>query len=322
MQRRPVRLRRIPPPVPPALSRPVRYIEIIAGVQVSDAERTADILREVTEGGVWIETPFSQPDLESDAAVAVDGTYAVHAYIPGDADRGGAVLEAKERLTDAGIESELEARIVAAEDWAEAWKEHFHVERYGERIVVVPSWREYARQAGDVVLTLDPGMAFGTGQHETTRMCLEALEHAVRAGARVLDVGCGSGILSIAASKLGASEVCAVDVDPVCVKVTTENASVNGVTLHVARGSMGTAWPFEELAEGRFDVVVANIIARAIVDMAGHLAAALTAAGRLIVSGVIAEREAEVVRELQAQALRIESARAMGEWRCIEAVAS
>ncbi|MBI5287657.1 MAG: 50S ribosomal protein L11 methyltransferase [Chloroflexi bacterium] len=298
----------------------MRYIEIVASVPVADAERAADIMREVTEGGVWIETPFSQHDLESDATIAADGAFVVHAYIPGDADRGGAVLDAKQRLTEAGINTEIEARIVAAEDWAEAWKEHFHVERYGDRIVVVPSWREYAAKDGDVVLTLDPGMAFGTGQHETTRMCLEALEHAVEPGSRLLDVGCGSGILSVAASKLGARDVWAVDVDPICVKVTTENADVNGVTLRVGRGSMGAAWPFEVAADARFDVVVANIIARAIVEMAGDLAGALTVGGRLIVSGVIAEREGEVVHALEEQGLRVESVRAMGEWRCIEAV--
>jgi len=298
----------------------VRYIEITAAVRASDADHAADILRDVTGSGIWIETPFSQPDLEAEATVALDGTYAVHAYIPGDADRGGTVLDAKRRLTDAGIPSDLEARIVAAEDWAEAWKEHFHVERYGRRIVVVPSWRQHEPLPGDAVLTLDPGMAFGTGQHETTRMCLEAIERAVTPGARVLDVGCGSGILAIAAAKLGARDVTAVDIDPVCVKVTAENAAANGVTLRVAQGSLGPAWPFESPPSPAYDVVVANIIARAIVDMAADLAGSLAPNGRLIASGIIAEREAEVVCALEAQDLRVESVRAMGEWRCIEAV--
>ncbi len=264
--------------------------------------------------------PFVQPDLESDAAVTPDGAYAVHAYIPGDADRGGAVLDAKRRLADAGIDAELEVRVVAAEDWAEAWKEHFHVERYGERVVVVPSWRTYDRQPDEVVLTLDPGMAFGTGQHGTTRMCLEALERAVSPGARVLDVGCGSGILAIAAAKLGAGSVRAVDLDPICVKVTGENAALNDVEVRVAEGSMGAAWPFDAPSGGSCEVVVANIIARAIVDMARDLAAALLPGGRLIASGIIAEREGEVRLALVAAGLRVESARTMGEWRCIEAV--
>jgi ribosomal protein L11 methyltransferase len=208
---------------------------------------------------------------------------------------------------------------VAQEDWAEAWKEHFQVERYGNRIVVVPSWRTYEPQLDDVILTLDPGMAFGTGQHETTRMCLEAIERVVSPGMRVLDVGCGSGILSIAAAKLGASAVCAVDIDPVCVRVSTENIALNKVAVESREGSLGDAWPFDDSPGDAFDVVVANIIARAIIDMAQDLAAALTPRGKLIVSGIIAEREAEVRAALEVLGLRVESARAMGEWRCIEA---
>ena len=178
-----------------------------------------------------------------------------------------------------------------------------------------------SRSPRDVILTLDPGMAFGTGQHETTRMCLEALETAVTQGVRVLDVGCGSGILGIAALKLGAREVYAVDVDANCVRVTHENAAMNGVggVLHVGIGSMGASWPFDVPAVG-FDVVVANIIARIIIEMADALVAAVAPAGRLIVSGIIGEREIEVREALAASGARVESVRAMGDWRCIEAV--
>jgi ribosomal protein L11 methyltransferase len=302
----------------------VRYIEIVAAVRAPDAELAAGVLRDVTGGGTWTDTPFAQADLESAATVIAGGTYAVHAYVPGDADRGGLVLDAKRRLTEAGIDAALEVRVVAAEDWAEAWKEHFHAERFGERIVVAPSWRAYDPRPGDVVLTLDPGMAFGTGQHETTRMCLEALERAVWRGARVLDVGCGSGILAIASAKLGAAEVRAVDVDPVCVKVTASNAASNaasnGVEVRVSEGSMGEAWPFETAPVAAFDVIVANIVARAIVEMAADLARALAPGGRLIASGIIAEREGETRAALEDAGLWVEAVRAMGEWRCIEAV--
>ncbi len=298
----------------------MRYIEIIAKIATDDAERAADVLRDVTVGGVWIDTPFTQRDLESDAVVSTGGSSAVHAYIPADGDNGGAVLAVRVGLDAAGIAADVEARVVAQEDWAEAWKEHFQVERYGQRIVVVPSWREYTALPNDVVLTLDPGMAFGTGQHETTRMCLEAIERTVTAGTGVLDVGCGSGILSIAAAKLGAGMVRAVDVDPVCVRVSAENIALNSVSVEVQEGSLGAAWPFPDGPTGTFDVVVANIIARAIIDMADDLVGALRPDGRLIVSGVIGEREAEVLEALKKQELHVESVRAMGEWRCIEAV--
>jgi ribosomal protein L11 methyltransferase len=298
----------------------VRYIEIITTAPGRDADRIADILHDVTGGGIWIETPFSQHDLESDAVVATEGAYTIHAYFPADTDRGDVLLAARRRLTEAGIESEIEARLVADEDWAEAWKEHFHVERYGERLVVVPSWRTHHAVSGDVVLKLDPGMAFGTGQHETTRMCLEALERAVSKGSRVLDVGCGSGILSIAAAKLGATEVWAVDVDPICVRVTEENAAANSLSVRVGEGSMGASWPFPASPLGGFDVIVANIIARPIIEMAADFAAALRPGGRLILSGIIGEREGDVIEALEQQRLLVDSVRALGEWRCIEAV--
>jgi ribosomal protein L11 methyltransferase len=151
-------------------------------------------------------------------------------------------------------------------------------------------------------------------------MCLEAFERAVMPIARVLDIGCGSGILAIAAAKLGAGEVLAADVDENCVRITAENAGANGVAaiVHARQGSAGGAWPFDAPPAG-FDVVVANIIARVIIDLAPSLVAALAPGGRLIVSGIIADREAETRAALEAAGARITSVRAMGEWRCIEA---
>jgi ribosomal protein L11 methyltransferase len=291
------------------------YVEIIAGVAARDAESAADALRAATGRDVWIETPFTQPDLESDAVVDLTAPVRVHAYGP-DANAGA---DARTALATARIAAEVSERRVAEEDWAEAWKEHFHVERFGRRIVVVPSWREYTPLPGDAVIRLDPGMAFGTGQHETTRMCLEALEEAVRPTARVLDVGCGSGILSLAAARLGASDVLAVDVDPDCVRVTRENAAKNGLAavIRAEQGSVAAAWPFAGPPDARFDVVVANIVARVIVELAGPLVRALQSGGTLIVSGVIAERESEVVAALAAAGATIISTRATGEWRCV-----
>jgi ribosomal protein L11 methyltransferase len=164
-------------------------------------------------------------------------------------------------------------------------------------------------------------MAFGTGQHETTRMCIEALERAIAPGARVLDAGCGSGILSLVAAKLGARAVFAVDIDDACARITNENARANKVegVVRAARGTLGDAWPFADPPARRFDVVVANIIARVIVELAQALVDALADGGRLIVSGVIEERAAEVRAALEAAGARIEHVRAMNDWRCIEA---
>lgn len=297
----------------------MRYIELTAVVPAADAEIAADALRNATLAGVSIEHPFLQSDLDF-GPQPTGGPASVRVYVPADADRGSLVLDAREALSSAGILAELDVRAVADEDWAEAWKEHFHVERYGRRLVVVPSWRSYDMQPGDVVFTLDPGMAFGTGQHETTRMCLEALERVVTPGSCVLDVGCGSGILSIAAARLGAARVVAVDVDPVCIDVTIENAAINHVPIETARGSLGADWPAELGRPADYDVLVANIIAGAIIDLAPYFASALGDGGRLIASGIIAEREALAASALTTAGFRLDATHAMGEWRCLEAV--
>jgi ribosomal protein L11 methyltransferase len=297
-----------------------RYIEIAVGVaERAAAERAADVLRAITEGGVSIEQPFRQPDLESEATLDERGLFRVYAYLPADSDRGGALLAAKRELEAARITADLTARIVADEDWAEAWKEHFHVERYGKRLVVAPSWRRHEALADDIVIRLDPGMAFGTGQHETTRMCLEALEDAVRPGDRVLDVGCGSGILAIAAAKLGASEVYAVDIDPTCVRITSENAAANGVSIQSGAGTLGDAWPFAPPPSG-FDVVAANIIAPAIIEMAADLHGTLRPGGILIASGILTDRRGEVLEALASAGFGTIDVRTMGEWDCASAV--
>jgi ribosomal protein L11 methyltransferase len=296
------------------------YIELTAAVPAAAAERTADILRTIGDGGAWIEHDFTQRDLESDADLARDGAALVRVYLRGEEAESNASL-ARAALTSADIDARVGTRRVSEEDWAEAWKEHFDIERYGERLVVVPSWRQFEAAPDDIALTLDPGMAFGTGQHETTRMCLEALERTVRSGMRILDVGSGSGILSIAAARLGASEVRALDIDDDCVRITRENARANGVgdVVRTGIGTAGERWPFREPAEGRFDLVVANIVASVIIDLAPYLASALRNGGILIASGIIGEREREVGAALSKVGFRIATCRAMGDWRCVEA---
>ncbi len=182
-----------------------------------------------------------------------------------------------------------ESRLVAEEDWAEAWKAYFKPLLVG-RLVVVPTWEDYAARPGEVVLRLDPGMAFGTGQHASTALCLEALQELVRPGCEVLDVGTGSGILAIAAALLGARRVTALDVDPMAVRVARENVILNGLAerVEVIHGE-AAARPAASA-----DLVVANIVADVLVETSADLARVLRPEGMLVLSGII-DREAERV---------------------------
>ena len=195
-----------------------------------------------------------------------------------------------------GPVTELVARTVDEDEWQNSWKEHFHALRVGRRLVVKPTWREYEPEAADVVIVLDPGMAFGTGHHPTTRSCLEVLERLVEPGASVLDFGCGSGILSIAASKLGASSVLGVEADSSAVRVAKQNARENGVE-HNVRVVEGTL-PRPEARAGEFDVAVANISAKVVSEAAGELVRVVRPGGYVIASGIIADNRAVVERAM------------------------
>lgn len=242
----------------------------------------------------------------------------VRAYVPAidAAAAERAIAQAEERLghlTAFGLRpiGPLRVRLVHEEDWADAWKRHFPVMRIGRRLVVRPTWREHSAAPGDVVLALDPGMAFGTGLHPTTRLCLAGIERWSDAGlvhgARALDVGCGSGILAIAAGHFGARRVLAVDTDPIAVQATTENAARNdlGAVIAARQGSL-------PLPERGFDLVMANLIASLLVDLAQDLAMALRpgdggapSGGRLLAGGIFVDREPEVRRAFLAAGLRI-----------------
>lgn len=210
----------------------------------------------------------------------------------------------------------LVAREVDDAEWAEAWKQHFGVHRVGERIVIRPSWREYQPAPHDVVIELDPGMAFGTGLHPTTRLCLAALERAVRPGSRVLDLGTGSGILAIAAAKLGAAEVLAVDTDPVATRAATANVAANQLNDRVAviEGSI------EQAADAAFDGVVANISATVVIAVARELARVTRPGGWVLASGLLADREIEVALALAAAGFHLTGSSGENDWRLIEAV--
>lgn len=211
-------------------------------------------------------------------------------------------------------------RELADEDWASAWRAHYRPTRVGQRLVIVPAWQvdEAVLAPGDLPVVLDPGMAFGTGLHPSTRLCMAALERHVQPGDAVLDVGCGSGVLSITAARLGAASILATDIDPVAVQATVENCQRNGVE-RVVRAQVGSL-PDPALRPDGWQVVVANILAEVIVDLlAAGMAARLAPRGRLIMSGIIAERADAVTAALEQSGLRLCERTEEGDWVCLVA---
>jgi ribosomal protein L11 methyltransferase len=185
---------------------------------------------------------------------------------------------------------------VAEEDWANAWKEYYRTTRVGQWLVIKPSWLDYQQLAGDLVIEMDPGMAFGCGTHATTALCLKLLEKHIRPGMTIYDIGTGSGILAAAAAKLGAGRVLALDIDPVACRAAQENAARNKVNdlVSVRQGSLA------EHSDSGADLVVANIIADVIADLAPDAAAVLSPGGIFIASGIIRDRLDMVIEAVEA----------------------
>lgn len=248
--------------------------------------------------GVVVEEPFTQDPDGDNMALDFSRPVTVRTFVAA-ADTTAATLDqirhALWHLGQMRQVGELTITARAEEDWANAWKAHYYTHRIGERVTVRPPWHE-DREAdpGQVMIVLDPGMAFGTGLHPSTRLCVLALEQELKPGTRVLDVGTGSGILAIAAAKLGAAAIDAVDIEPVAVRSARENADRNevGGQIQVEVGSVGAEGPFT----GGYDLVLANIIARILIDLAPDLARAVAPGGTLVLSGIITMREPAVRR--------------------------
>jgi ribosomal protein L11 methyltransferase len=288
----------------------MEWLEVsVTGVENEAAEVVAEVLSRYAYRGVVIE---AGPDGWN------AGPVAVRAYLPAD-DRTWSkkrgIEEALWHLSQVRPIPAPTFRSVAEKDWVEAWKERLDVLRIGQHVVIRPSWHDYVPETGDVVIQLDPGMAFGTGLHPTTQMCLVALEELGCVGAKVLDLGTGSGILAIAAAKLGAERVLAVDNDSVAVKTARTNVINNGVqeTVHVTCGCL-------QAAPGSYDVVVVNILARVIVEMMQEgLAMRVCPEGRLIAAGIIVDQEPEVVASLEQRGLMLAGRRQIEDWVCLVA---
>ena len=223
------------------------------------------------------------------------------------------LTELKEMGLDLG-EAKVEHEKMHEEDWANTWKQYYKPTKVGEKIVVKPIWEEYEAKDGELVVDLDPGMAFGTGTHETTRMCIQSLEKYVKEDSNVFDVGCGSGILAIAAAKLGAKLAVGVDLDPVAVESSIENVGYNKLkNIEILHGNL------VEVIDGKADIVVANILAEIICILTDDVKRVLKDGGVFITSGIIHDRVDMVCEKLEATGFEVMEKNRDGEWNCIVA---
>ena len=243
-------------------------------------------------------------DLIDEAILNADKTVAsVSVYLPADSGTADTVHFLKERFASLGIDGKITISGVCEEDWANSWKAYYKPIEIGERMVIVPAWEKYDAPEGKLVVRMDPGMAFGTGSHETTRLVIGLLEKYIKNGQRVLDVGCGSGILAICAAKLGAEECKAYDIDPVAVKVARENVKDSGLT-NVTCDTSDLLRGVDK-SGGAYDVICANIVADIIIRMTPDVGQFMHENSVILASGIISERANDVISCFEQYGFRI-----------------
>ncbi len=290
-------------------------------VDGESAEAVAEVLQRYGHQGVSIEPEGITPDLWDEGEVPPSQSLILRAYLPDDP-----ALESTKKQLEAALGHmslmypmpQPVYRPLKEEDWAEAWKAHYRPLRVGRRLLIRPLWMDVELASGDIEIALDPGMAFGTGTHPTTQLCLMALEELVQPAQDILDLGCGSGILSIAAAKLGARKILALDTDAIAVEATRENAAANGLANKVIaqQGSLEIV----RTSARRFDLVVVNILARVILKLAeNRLGEAVRPGGTAILSGMIESQMEEVEAALRQTGLQPYAHRQQGDWFLIEA---
>ena len=294
------------------------WLEIAWEIPEGFADTVAEFLTGMTGNGVCVDNQCV--DAFSTSEIPVSERVIIKAYLPSDSDPATHMSKVNEFMQELARQNPGTSfghpalSAVNSEDWSSSWKVHFKPLRVGKHLLIVPTWEDSAEEPGDLVLRIDPGMAFGTGGHETTRLCLELLEKNMACkdlpdGPSLLDLGTGSGILAMAASLLGAGRVLALDIDPDAVDVARDNLALNGLSEQVECGTT----PLESLTEC-FNVILANILAEELVRLAPYLIDRLLPGGFLILSGILAEKELLVRRGFDSKLLQYIQTASDGEW--------
>ena len=299
----------------------MEWTDITITASKADSETAEAIATSIAGGGIYLED-YSDLETQVYEIAHVDlieqelldkprDKVIVHLYLSPDENPAEILDLLHSRLIASGIEYTLNTEGVQQEDWENAWCKYYHPLDVGKRLAIVPSWQEY--DTTRVQLKMDPGLAFGTGTHETTNLCLQVLDDVVSGGERLLDIGTGSGILAIAGLLLGAKEADGVDIDPMCVRTAGENAQRNGVQdrFKVLVGDLS------DKATGQYNIITANIIAAAIVSLAPAVPALMAPGALFVASGIIDSRVEEVTAALQAAGLEVAQKHMLRGWACL-----
>lgn len=299
----------------------MRWLELTVRADIEAVEPVAEILGRIAEGtSVRPTRLIHDPADELSAREDPAAPFVVTAHIRDDAAAAAAIEETERALWHLqafGLRPLSGLTVQATDDaeWSDAWRAHYAPQRIG-RVLTIPSWLDEPAHDGEVAIRMDPGMAFGTGLHPTTRGCLMLLQDLEPMPSRVLDVGCGSGILALAALRLGADAAVGYDTDEVAVAATLANAALNGLSGQVA-ARLGS---LPERTVERYPLVVANLVASLLVELAPRLAGHLDAGGTLLASGILESRADEVVVALQVAGLRVMTRRQDGDWLSLRAI--
>lgn len=301
------------------------WTEIKMKVNAEDIDKAGAIAMMVVPYGIYIEDyrelekearEIAHIDLIDEELLKKDRNAAyVHVYISPEENPLEAVSFLRERFTAEGIEHEIETILCKNEDWENNWKQYFHPIPVGEKLLIHPKWEEKCEDTDRIVLEIEPGLAFGSGTHETTKLCLETLEKYITPDTTVLDIGCGSGILSIASLLLGAKKAVGVDIDALAVKTAKENAEENGFTqpkYEVFQGNL------TDKVQGKFDVIVANIVADVIIRFCEDVASYMNDGAVFITSGIIDSREQDVIDAFNKYGFNITARHTKNNWVCFE----